>query len=142
MLPISRHFLFSTFLTLSTASRNLLTGTRKFQRPWYAADISALSFYLLLFWHWVLLLATCLLGLESSKDLSRTKLNAVFSRWVQQNNPTTCWHQLHSQNWAFQQENFQLPTKLRAGGHWNLKLLNKWRGWTPFEMLSTRKHLS
>ena len=48
----------------------------------------------LLFRHGVLLLPTCLLGLESSQEL----------RWGKQNDTTACCHQLHPRTQVLQQE--------------------------------------
>ena len=68
----------------------------------------------------VLLLATCLPGLESPLALCRTHSNAVFSLFDsncgKQTDLAVCWHQLHPQYPA--REVFQLPTRLHGWGHW------------------------
>ena len=80
----------------------------------------------LLFQHGVLLLPTCLSGLESPQALCRIKLNAVLSLF---------WLELGQTKWP---HCIMAPAKENASGthgrgHWNYKL-HQWRGsCTPFE---------
>ena len=75
-----------------------------------AVDISAIIHFLYpkLFRHGVLLLATCLLGHKCFQAIHRLNqmqcCPSFDSNWDKQNDPTTCWYQLHPQYQVFQQE--------------------------------------
>ena len=95
----------------------------------------------LLFRHGVLLLSTCLPGLESPQTLRRIKSNASFDwNWGEQNDPTACWDQLHPRFRVLQQGKcLSYPpdcvgrvteTRNCVGGEWD----------SPFQPPLTRGH--